>query len=451
MTVGALIVAVGLPFAVGIFAAVATTAHPRSALRASLAAAVALTLLATITPVDVAIGLPSGRALLFSPLSQLGMQILGLAALGLTFALVAEDDASVGSWLPVMWFHIGGLVVALLLNTLPLAFLVFTASTLLWVFGLPEADRRSSARPVLRYAALVSLAMPLLLGAFRLADDRLTSEAGRIAVETTVLALALPGFGLVLGLIPLHAWTLTLAAGAPRPMLFGVLGPAQTAAFILFLRTVATHEWLFRGAYGSLVTYGGALTALIASWLALSADPDDPDDWLAFAVIANMGMLMAGMGTGSRTAGTGVAMLLLARVLALVLLAIRAGASHRFERLADGVATLTLAGTPGLAGFPGLFLILVGVRGVGSPATVAVAAGSGLLFATALRRGFHRSRSSAHDRALLATGRDRAVLIVVVLLVVLGLFPQLVAGALLDPLRDIFFPDAAAPFGGLGE
>jgi formate hydrogenlyase subunit 3/multisubunit Na+/H+ antiporter MnhD subunit len=347
----------------------------------------------------------------------------------------------------VTWFHIGGLVVALLLSSLPLALLAFTAATLLWGFALPDDARRAAAGPVLRYSALLALAMPLLLGAFRLAEGRLTSEAGTVAVEDIVLALALPGFGLILGLIPLHAWTLTLAAGAPRPMLFGVLGLAQTTAFLMLLRTVALHEWLFRGAYGSFVTFGGATTALLGAWLALSSHPDDPDDWMAYAVVANMGMLVAGVGTGSRAAATGVSIVLLARVLALVLLALRSGAGQRASRLADGAATLTLAGTPPLAAFPGFFLIVTGARAEGTAAAAALVGGSALLMATAVRRWLHAERSGLGEPLALRSGPDRTIVVLACVLVVLGLAPQLVAGALLDPLRDIFFPDMGLPGG----
>ena len=440
----ALAALVGLPFAIGLVSLRTHADRATLAVRVSIIGALAMTLLATLTPVDVALVLPSGRSLVFSPIAQLGLQLLGLFSLGLTFALAREPAQSQPNWLSVTWFHVGGLVVALLLNSLPLALLAFTAATLLWAFALPEQDRRAASGPVLRYAALLALAMPLLLGALQIAEARLTSDAGRVAVEHTVLALALPGFGLVLGLVPLHAWTLTLAAGAPRPMLFGVLGLAQTAGFALLLRTVDLHEWLFRGAYGSFVTLGGAITALVGAWLALSSHPDDPDDWLAYAVVANMGMLVAGVGTGSRAAATGVAILLLARVLALVLLALKEGAGERASRLADAAATLTLAGTPPLAGFAGFFLILTGARSVSLAAAIALVAGSALLMATAVRRWMHATRSTPRG-SLWQSGPDRTVLVLVLVLLILGLAPQLVAGALLDPLRDIFFPDTGLP------
>ncbi len=460
----ALLLLGALPFAAGAAAVRWCPQRSDLALRSGLAAAIALALGATLSPVDVAFALPSGRSLELSPIAQLAVQLMSLGLLGLILALSDEEPEDLATWLPVAWFSLGGLTVAVLLSALPLALVTFVAAALLWAFGPPERHRQAAGDAILRYAVLLSLTMPLLLSAFRLADLRLESGAGRVAVETAVTALALPGFGLILGLIPLHAWTLTLASGAPRPMLFGVLGLVQTAGFALLLRTVDTHEWLLRGASGSLVTAAGALTALVAAWLALAADPDDPDDWLAYTLVANMGMLLAGLASGSRGAGSGVALFLLARVLALVLLSLSPGPGATYGRLADGAATLTLAGTPGLAGFPGLWLILSGVRAVQGIAALALAGGSGLLFATALRRWWPKSptrmpkdlfgrvpggtRSGDQGatpswgdvRGAIPRGRDRAVLILVVLLVAVGLAPQLVAGVLLDPLRDIFFP-----------
>jgi formate hydrogenlyase subunit 3/multisubunit Na+/H+ antiporter MnhD subunit len=189
---------------------------------------------------------------------------------------------------------------------------------------------------------------------------------------------------------------------------------------------------------------GGAITAVVGAWLALSAHPDDPDDWLAYAVVANMGMLVAGVGAGSRAAATGVAILLLARVLALVVLALKQGAGARASRLADAAATLTLAGTPPLAGFPGFFLILAGARSVSLAAAVELVVGSALLMATAVRRWMHAPRTT-NQGSLWQSGPDRTVLVLVLVLIVLGLAPQLVAGALMDPLRDIFFPETGLP------
>jgi multicomponent Na+:H+ antiporter subunit D len=412
--------------------------NPRVATRISLALAMSLVVAVTVTPLDAEIPLASGRALVLSPIGQLGIQLLGLAILGVIMGLEhrpAEDQAS---WLPVAWLSLTGLALSLVLESLPLALLLFASAALLWAVGLPVAERQAASGAVLRYAALVALAMPMLLLALRLAELRQTAAQGaEIAVETAVMAVALPGFGLVLGMIPLHSWTLTVASGAPRTMLIGAVALVQTAAFTFLLQTIKEYPWLTRGDYGAIITACGALTAAVGGWLALAADPDDPDDWLAYAAVANAGMLVAGIGTGSRIAGAGVVSLLFARVLGLVLVSLSDSAAGAHRRLAEAVATLTLAGTPLLAGFPGLWLIVGGTHSSGHRAYLGLVLGSGLLFATALRRGLPRVTRLAPPEA--ARG-GLTVFALVLVLFLLGLVPQTMTGALADPLRDHFFP-----------
>jgi formate hydrogenlyase subunit 3/multisubunit Na+/H+ antiporter MnhD subunit len=285
---------------------------------------------------------------------------------------------------------------------------------------------------MVRYLAFVALALPLVLGGFRVAEAQ-TAAAGP-ALKALALAFLAPGFGLILGLIPLHGWTLTLAAGAPRAMLFGVLTLVQTAGFLLLLRALQAYPWLASDA-SALLVFGGALSVLVGGWLALSARLDDPDDWLVYAVVASGGIVLVGLGVQTLAAAVGVLVLLLARVFALVLVAMapRAG-SWRLERLANGMGTVTLAGTPGLAVFPALWLVLHSMHGLAAPAVqLAVLAGGVCLFATAVRRW---ATAGADDRPDLSP--HRAVYLLVAVLMVIGLLPALFIPSIADVLREMF-------------
>lgn len=409
---------------------------PEKSLKLSYGAALLLVLLVSLSVVDARIGLFAGRALELQPIAQLGVQLLGLAMLGFLLSLNRAQAQWLEAWLPLAWLSLFGLILSLLISSLPVALLIFLGAALLWAFALPPSARASSAGVTMRFAALISLTLPLLLIAFRLAEERAANDS----VERLVLALAVPAFGLILGLIPLHAWTLTLAGGTPRAMVFGVISLVQTTGFMLLLRTLAEYPWATEVARGTLVA-AGALSALVGGWMALSARRDDPDDWLVYAAIANSGMLLAGLGTQSEVAGAGVALLLFARVLALVLLDLAPRVPRLLRRLAIAAGTLALAGTPGLAGFPGLWLILLklqaGQNGVAKPA---ILAGSGLLFATAVRRW--RADTVIEDATWIDApdpGARRAALILLALLVLLGIAPQIVAPAFGIALRDIFF------------
>jgi formate hydrogenlyase subunit 3/multisubunit Na+/H+ antiporter MnhD subunit len=105
------------------------------------------------------------------------------------------------------------------------------------------------------------------------------------------------------------------------------------------------------------------------------------------------------------------------------------------------VGILVLAGTPGLAGFPGLWLVVRRLpEGWDAPlAPLALLAASFLLFATAVRRWQIEGPADA-DAVSGAPGARRAVIALIVTLVVLGVAPQVIAPAFTGALREIFLP-----------
>lgn len=439
---GVLLLLVGLPLVAAALSYVVGPRAPRRALGLSMVFAVGLTVAASLAVVDVELQLLSGRSLLMSPVAQFGIQLLSLALLGLVMSLTRAPDEIVVHWLPVAWLSVSGLTLSLLMASLPLALLAFVSAALVWAFGLPPDDRAEASGAVLRFAALLALAMPLLLLALRLAEGRTSSTPD---LESLVLALAVPAFALYLGLIPMHAWTLTLASGAPRSMLFGVLGLVQTAGFVLLLRTLEEYPWITEVA-GTPLIVGGALSAVVGGWLALSSRLEDPDDWLVYVMIASSGIMLAALGTQSRAAAIGMLLLLFARTLALLTLSLAPRVEGATRRLAYAAATLTVAGTPGLAGFPGTWLVLRMLGALGSAvAVVALLAGSGMMFGTALRR-WHAPPEPATDlvvgegEARPDAGARWAVLVLIGLLVLFGLLPQLLVPAFERALRGLFFP-----------
>lgn len=442
MALALFFVVLTLPFgAAGLCVVLAS--RPGAVIRLSTAGALVLTLAASAAVVDVELALLAGRSLVMSPIAQLGIQLLALSMLGIVLSLHRASQELVGHWLPIAWISAGGLGLSLLVSSLPLALLVFSGSALVWALGLPPSARRSATGAVMRYVALLALATPLLLLAFRFAEERTSSSTD---LERVVLALLVPGFGLLLGLIPLHAWTITLASGTPRTMLLGVLTLVQTTGFSFLLRTLDRYPWITEVAGDPLVV-GGALSALLGGWLALSSRLDDPDDWLVYALVTHSGFLLMGLGTQSRAAAVGVVLMLFARVLALILLALSPRVEGTTRRLAVLASTLAIGGAPGLAGFPGMWLVL---RQVGQAAstfsTLAMLAGSGMLLATGVRRWrapetqWTIAEAPPLESGASDDGGRRSVVALIALLVALGLAPHLIAPAFEGSLRGLFLP-----------
>lgn len=435
-----------LPFAAAAVGWWLRPRRPELLPRVSVGTAILLVLAVSVAIPDTRIDVMSGREITLLPEAQLGIQLLGLAMLGFVLACARMEgwEGRTEDWLTLAWVSLGGLVLSLVVRNLPIALLFFVGASIVWTQALPQEDRRRAAAATLRYLMLLALSLPLLLIALRLAELR-GGAADAEAVERLALALAVPAFGLILGLIPLHAWVFTLAGRTPRPMVYGVTALVQTTAFVLLLRLLSDHPWMSYGARGVLVS-AGALSCLVGAWLALSAPSGDPDDWLIYATVANGGMILVGLGTQSEAAGTGVALLFFARTLALVLAELASHAGERQQRLALAAATLTLAGTPGLAGFPGFWLIVRRLQVTQRPiAEFAILMGSGLLFATAIRRWAHAAnpdklRSPDEGPSPLRAGVHRAIYLLAGLLLALGLAPGLVAHSLDDALRKLNVP-----------
>lgn len=438
-----LIVLILLPFVTGALVLWLRRSRPELVPRVSVAAAVLLVLMVSVAIPETSLDMFAQRELSLLPEAQLGIQLLGLAMLGFVLANSGPDVDGQGSqsWLVMAWLSLGGLVLSLLVRNLPIALLFFIGGAMIWTQGLPAHERRRAASATLRYLTLLAFCLPLMLIALRIAELR--GEVRDVeSVERLALALVVPAFGLILGLIPLHAWVFTLAGKTPRAMVYGVTSLVQTAGFALLLRMLADNPWMTYGARSVLVG-AGALSSCVGAWLALSAPRNDPDDWLIYATVANGGLILVGLGTQSEAAGTGVALILFARVLALVLTELATQADAQLRRFAHAIGTLTLAGTPGLAGFPGFWLIVRRLQTTDSRlAELTVLAGSGLLFATAVRRWSYdivpaAAIGSSASRQL---GIRRAVLLLSVLLIVLGLMPGLVAHSLDEALRKLNMP-----------
>lgn len=438
MDVAFLATIVVLPFAAAVACARVAATNPRQAMVVSTGASFALATLGLLATVDSVLPLVlTGRELRLTPMAQLGIQLQALAILGLFRPTDPAGEVRLAPWLPVAWLSVAGMSLGLLMNSLSLGLLAFIASAMLWAFGLPAPERARAAGPVLRFAALLALVMPLLLLAFALAEQR--TGSGTPDLEIVALALAAPGYGLILGIVPMHAWTLSLAGGAPREMLLGVLALVQTTAAVMLMRTLEAYPWIAEVASTPLLA-GGTISVIVGSWLAFASRLDDPDDWLVHAAVAHSGMLLVGLGTQSHAATVGVLLFVFVRVLALVTLASARRTTGLLRRIGFGTATLAMAGTPGFAGFPGLWLVLRHVPAQGAfPLRAALLVGSGLLFATAVRH-WRAPATLADDTPVPADdpGARVAVWVLVGLLVGIGLAPQTVVGAFERALHGMF-------------
>ncbi|HVB10906.1 MAG TPA: NADH-quinone oxidoreductase subunit M [Bacillota bacterium] len=215
---------------------------------------------------------------------------------------------------------------------------------------------------------------------------------GQFAMPVTVPASGLVLLGLMLGfaakapLWPLHGWQADAYTAAPSDaaaLMAGVQSKAGLFGFYMVAMPAlspAARPWLL--AVGIIAVLYGAFAAI---------RQDQVRRLLAYSSVGHLGLMFLGLVSGTQLGLDGAIILAVAHGLYTVALFLM---SDKFERISDlgGLAKaapgmgamftftgMAALGLPGLAGFPGELLILIGLWSV-SP-WLAAAAGLGVLLA----------------------------------------------------------------------
>lgn len=304
---------------------------------------------------------------------------------------------------------------------------------------------------------------------------------------STLFVLALVGFGLKAGLMPLHVWLPPAHAAAPShvsAMLSGVVTKMGLYGLVRVMLWLPDPPL----AFGTTLVAVGCISAIAALVFALGQT--DLKRMLAYSTIENVGVIAIGLGVAlcGRSLGSGTLVALglggallhvLGHALMKTLLFLGAGAvihaagTRNLERL-GGLAgamprtaalflfgALAVCALPPLAGFASELLIYLGVfasldspaPGLVALAAPALALTGALALATFVRAfgvvflGAPRSDAAAHaheaPRSMLAP-----MVLAAVVIAALGLAP-FIAAPLLDAIVTAFATSPAPPLGDL--
>jgi len=170
--------------------------------------------------------------------------------------------------------------------------------------GTPRAERAGVIYLVLAVLGEICLLIAFALLAAAAPDETLAIDDVVAALPASpwrglTLALLVAGFGLKMGLVPLHVWLPLAHPAAPMPasaVLSGVIVKAGVIGLIRFLPAgTALPEW------------GGALAAiglLSAYWgVAIGITQCNPKTVLAYSTVSQMGLVAAALGMGLFTGG----------------------------------------------------------------------------------------------------------------------------------------------------
>jgi formate hydrogenlyase subunit 3/multisubunit Na+/H+ antiporter MnhD subunit len=357
-----------------------------------------------------------------------------------------------------------------LLQTFSLAVLVFAISVTLAVFII-QGGRRSSIRGAQRYLLITLLSVPLLLTSTWLVDQALLSPENA-AMAGQALLPAMLGFGLLLAVFPFGTWMPALAADAPPIVTAFVFTAAQAMALYLVLVFLRDTPWMLTDAtLSTVIQLAGLVMAAIGGLMA--AVQRDLGRLFGYAALSDLGYLLLTLVMAGSQSHVLALLHLTSRALAIILLAgglsiIRhraatdefaglGGIARRLPIATMGlvVGCLALGGFPLTAGFPTHWALGRAVwnwalpfsplaQGDGTAAsTTGEWAGGLVLFALLTASAGIIIGTLRGLSAMLGTGSREdmerqpiiasfMVFILAALVVLLGLYPQL----LLDPITS---------------
>ena len=274
-------------------------------------------------------------------------------------------------------------------------------------------------------------------------------EVAGITSATPVLATRVTfmlgfGFAILMTVPPFHLWLPKSADESDPYILIFILVILQSAGFFFLLRFLDSYIWLREQTFlFDGIRIAGIITTILA--VVFSASQRDIKKLIIYALLVDLGVMLIAIGSGTESGFRLALSLSGVRVIALGVLALGlsllsnaellvgnmsmrgVGYKMPFATVAFLVGLLSIAGTPLTAGFPGRWALLTGVLHADRLAAgtiifsmiglgVLVIRWAAILFGRG--DGEELITTSKASRGFLLSG--------VILLLLLGIFPQLV-------------------------
>ncbi|TXT54905.1 MAG: putative NADH-quinone oxidoreductase subunit M [Candidatus Thorarchaeota archaeon] len=327
--------------------------------------------------------------------------ILGLGLFSVLFSFVyMKKVENPGLYYSLMVWFVAAMVGVVYATNLMQFFIFYElmlipAFILVYLYGVSE-DAQERSRNALQFwvwtalGGLISLLATFILFGATGTMDIAVLYTSPLAVSTaqTIGIIFLLGFGIKLGLVPLHVWAPPVYREAPMPVLVLLSGAMTKTAAYGVIRIVIPIVWTAMETFTTGLMTIAIITMFYGAMLAIAQK--DLKMMLAYSSISQLGYLMFGYSTMTLMGLSGAAFQLINHGILASLTFFCAGAlkmktgTLEFDKL-GGLApkmpilasiyilgALALAGTPPLSAFAGEWMIFAGAAQLATSANASV-------------------------------------------------------------------------------
>ena len=317
----------------------------------------------------------------YSPLSQIFLTLLFILCAIAVAVVYLTDNLNLFIFGPVTLSVCGTINVAFYINNVFIVVLCFVGAEFISIISIVDVgtgDEERFVRTVksaVRYL-IVTVLFGLLLFVAQVFLERLRLDPQQVGLIKIIVALAITGFALRLGVFPLNLWVPQVVEDSPALASWLALGMVNAAAVIFLVDFSRQNPVLLINNYSEAqaVMILGLAGAVLAGALALVQTSFGK--MLAYTISGNLSLILFGLAspheTGLRgalfdTANFALTLLLIFTSLAAVFycnhgrpIARLTGLGRRMPVSAVGLifGLLSMAGIPVFSGFAGKYLIL---------------------------------------------------------------------------------------------
>ncbi|MBI5034207.1 MAG: hypothetical protein HZB51_27110 [Chloroflexi bacterium] len=424
---------------------------PRLVFVASLVGAIALAVLLASAAYDPvyffgrSLALDASARLFLVPAISIAAALAFFGPLTFEHVSDAPIDTITNAQGAYFFWSLAPLLFAITLDSFPLA-VFFWAVGLIILMLAAHSRREGRVGGTAQFLLLTVIASAMLLLANRFIDLYPLTPENLDLIRNTIVFLAL-GFGLLLAVVPLSIWFGPLADEMPLLGLAFLVGIVQPVGLWLLYQQMMTVPWLVsKSPLLEILYWGGIVTVPVGALLALGERRSGR--WLAYLSLVSLGNALIGLSLGTQLGLIGAVFAIFNRAVGVALIAgglafVQHHAERRWQLIGAAAIVMggfSLSGIPPLVGFASGYSVYRDLAATNPNAIIVLLVSATLVLFAATRVAWDIVRASRQVQVVSVEIKivpylcAVVVLLLMVITISVGLFPQWIGNSLIDTL-----------------